>query len=337
MRLARVPSSEAAERIPQMMRSGMVDRHAKISKDGCYRLVPLLEGKDADAESMGFEVVDGTAHSRYRVPPQQRIAEALSDLPEDVRSRLPMKWEHVGSILIIRLDRSADPYLERIGKVYASEVGASTVCVDRGGVSGEYRRPEMEVIFGTETESTRLENGVLYRFDVTKVMFASGNVDERERMKSLDCTGETVVDMFAGIGYFTLPLAKFSGAEKVIACEKNPDSYAFLVGNIELNGLEGRVESILGDNRDLPEGNYADRVLMGYVQTTSSFLPKALRIVKHGGIIHYHDTFPVDCYMECIRNVFDGACPGRYEILGVREVKSFAPAISHYVADVRIS
>lgn len=335
--MARVPSSEASERIPEMMRLDIVDRHAKISKDGKYRLVPLRDGTEDIVAEMGFQVVEGEAHSRYRIPPQQRIADALSDLPREVVGELPLKWETVGSILIIRLRDSASPYLDRIGETYARELDMSTVCVDRGGVSGELRRPEMQVIYGSETTSTRLENGILYRFDVTKVMFASGNVDERERMEHLDCQGETVVDMFAGIGYFTLPLAKYSGAKRVIACEKNPESYEFLVGNVSLNHLGDVVEPVLGDNRDLPEGNYADRVLMGYVQRTAEFLPKALRIVRRGGVIHYHDTFPVDAYMQRIREIFDDACPGGYEILGVREVKSFAPAVSHYVADVRIS
>ena len=225
--------------------------------------------------------------------------------------------------------------LERIGKVYASEVGASTVCVDRGGVSGEYRRPEMEVIFGTETESTRLENGILYRFDVTKVMFASGNTDERMRMRNLDCTGETVVDMFAGIGYFTLPLARFSGARRVFACEKNPESYHYLVENVRLNEVGDVVLPMLGDNRSIPGRDFADRILMGYVQTTSEFLPAALRMIRIGGIIHYHDTFPVGDQDSRVDEIFSPLCG--YEVLGIREVKSFAPSVSHYVADVRIT
>lgn len=286
---------------------------------------------------MGYEIVDGNAHSRDRTPPQERILGALSDLPQAVLEELPMKWEYVGDIVIIKLRESAEPYKARIGDVYAEQLDKSTVCVDRNGVSGEFRRPEMEVIHGTETESVRLENGIRYCFDVTKVMFASGNVDERERMKNLDCTGETVVDMFAGIGYFTLPLAKFSGAKRVIACEKNPDSYAFLKRNIVLNEVEDIVEPVLGDNRDLPGEAFADRILMGYVQTTSEFLPKALSMIKVGGTIHYHDTFYVNEYRERIRSVFEDACgERRFEIIGIREVKSFAPSVSHYVADVRI-
>ena len=337
MKLAKVPVSEASETIPRLMRMDVVNRNAKISKgDGC-RLVPILGGKEEEVRAMGFELTDGFAHSRDRTPPQERILADLHDLPKDVLDGLPMRWEFVGDIAIIRLEDSAEPYKKRIGEVYADELNMSTVCVDRKGVSGEFRRPSMEVIYGSNTESVRLENGILYDFDVTKVMFASGNVDERERMKMFDCTGETVVDMFAGIGYFTLPIAKYANPERVIACEKNPDSYGFLVKNIELNDVKDKVTPVLGDNRDLDYGKeFADRILMGYVQTTSEFIPKALEMIKPGGILHYHDTFYINEYEERLHEIFDRYCPGRYRIEGIREVKSFAPSVSHYVADIRI-
>ena len=167
-------------------------------------------------------------------------------------------------------------------------------------------------------------------------MFASGNTDERMRMRGLDCSGETVVDMFSGIGYFTLPIAKFTGARIIIACEKNPDSYQFLLKNIKLNKVTNNVIPMLGDNRSIPGKKFADRILMGYVQTTSKFLPKAISMIKPGGTIHYHDTFPTGEQDVCVHRIFSAVCDN-YEILGIREVKSFAPAVSHYVADIRIS
>lgn len=332
MKYIKIPSSEAASTISELMCQDVVDRNVKIRKDKDFRYVPILSQHEEELRK-DYEIIECGSYERGRASPQDRIRKGLADLPSDVLSRLPMKWEYVGDIAIIRMD-VPDVYKERIGKVYADELGMKTVCLDGNGVSGEFRRPSMEVIFGSDTISTRLENGIRYRFDVTKVMFASGNTDERERMKRLNCTGETVVDMFAGIGYFTLPIAKFTNASKVIACEKNPDSYEFLVKNLEINEI-GNVEPILGDNRDIPGSGFADRILMGYVQKTSEFLPKALSMIRQGGIIHYHDTFYVNEYEENVNEIFSNICDD-YEVLQIKEVKSFAPSVSHYVVDVRI-
>jgi tRNA G37 N-methylase Trm5 len=44
------------------------------------------------------------------------------------------------------------------------------------------------------------ENGIDQSFDLTKVMFCTGNVTEKLRVAAFNCTGETVVDLYAGIG-----------------------------------------------------------------------------------------------------------------------------------------
>ncbi len=43
----------------------------------------------------------------------------------------------------------------------------------------------------------------------------TGNVTERMRMGRLAASGDTVVDLYTGIGYYTLPLLACAGVAKV--------------------------------------------------------------------------------------------------------------------------
>jgi len=94
------------------------------------------------------------------------------------------------------------------------------------------------------------EHGTRYCLNVEKVMFSRGNVNERARAGGFPALGETVVDMFAGIGYFTLPLALRAKPARIVACDWNPDAVECLRKNVELNKVGGIVEVREGDNRE---------------------------------------------------------------------------------------
>ena len=329
-----VPADRAAELIPYLKEQGCVDLSARITTVDGAKLVPILPGKESIIRSLGLSITSGPAYSEESRPPMERIRERLEAVLGAKTALLPDKWEIAGDVVTVKMDPALFEFGELIGRTYAEVLSARSVLADVSGVSGEFREPDMTLLYGPSGESVKLENGIRYCFDVTKVMFASGNLAERKRMKCLDCTGETVVDMFCGIGYFTLPLAKYSGARRVFACEKNPQSYGFLLKNLALNEINN-VIPLLGDNRDIPGKAFADRILMGYVQTTSVFVPKALEMAKPGCMIHYHDTFPVGKEEEMIRDIFDRYC-SEYTIERIIEVKSFAPGVSHYVADIRV-
>lgn len=202
-----------------------------------------------------------------------------------------------------------------------------TVMQDHG-IKGQYRTPDREIIVGSCTETVHKENGCLFKMDATKVMFSKGNMAERTLMSAYG-DDETVVDMFAGIGYFTIPIATHANPEKIVSIEMNPMAYEYLLKNIKLNHAENIVEPRNGDCMDVTPEGIADRVIMGYVGTTHKYLKPAINAVKsEGGVLHYHETVPEDLIykrpFERIENAARGS--GRYaEILELRKIKNILP------------
>ncbi|MFY9750068.1 MAG: SAM-dependent methyltransferase [Methanoregula sp.] len=193
------------------------------------------------------------------------------------------------------------------------------------------RTPATEVMWGHVGEVCHREGGYSYSLDPRKVMFAQGNRGEKVRMARLvreGHAGARVADMFAGIGYFTIPMAG-SGAQ-VHAMEINPVAFAYLEQNIAKNGLTGRVNASCGDCRTLLSGFY-DRVVMGHFDAVS-ILPLVFPHVGEGSVIHVHSIGEAT---EAIRDLVEGA--GFSASIQVHKVKKYRPHTWHVVQDVTLS
>ena len=203
--------------------------------------------------------------------------------------------------------------------------GIKTVCSIEG-ISGELRQPVVRKIAGNGFETVHKEHGILYNLDVSKVMFSKGNVEERRRLLPLIGKSETVIDMFAGIGYFSLGIAKRAG--KVIAIEKNPEAFRYLLKNIKLNRISN-IETVNDDCRNVDvRGN---RVIMGYFPGTEKFLPSAEKMLPDGGMVHYHNITGSE---EDFARLIKKNMSRDFSTLLTRKVKSYSPSLNHYVADI---
>lgn len=262
-------------------------------------------------------------------------------ISEVLVEKLPDKWEKIGDVLIISLPKILNEYKEVIGITYANILDCKSVLNDIGGIIGEFRTPSVEFIYGTHnTETVHKENGVRYKLDPKRIMFSSGNMSERIRMSNISNNNETIVDLFAGIGYFTLPMAVHSKPKKIFACEKNPISYNYLCENITINNVTSIVEPLKGDNREVSPENVADRVIMGYIDDTDKFLQLAFRCLSNNtGIIHFHDKYPDEVVPDKpLKTIEKEAKKENLDIklLKYKTVKSYAPGISHYVFDFEV-
>jgi len=271
---------------------------------------------------------------RVRARVQRTAGAAVADA-------LPRGFTRLGRVLLLQLPEALRPSFPEIGAAYAAELGCGAVLRRGGPVAGEYRRPTVELLFGSETETVVQEHGVRWRFDAREVMFARGNKEERARVGRLVGPGERVVDLFAGIGYLTIPAARAHPSVRVTAVEVNPTAYRYLLENLRLNGVAGQVRALRGDNRELelPAGE-ADRVLLGFLPSAVPWVGRAWGLLKPGGgTLHVHTVGPVDAGAEgAAAEVAEALtrCGAPVRSLRPRAVKPYGPGRTHFVVDAVI-
>ncbi len=276
-----------------------------------------------------------------RAPPRtlQDVLAESGEVDSNVLNVAPRGWQIIGDIIIVHLSKDAYQHRHLIGegllKLYPR---CRTVLIDMG-VKGAFRVPAVEWLAGGKnTETVHSENGCRFRLDAGKIMFSPGNMNERLRMSRVGA-GENVLDMFAGIGYFTIPMAVHSAPKRITAVELNPVSYDYLLENIRLNGVDDIVTPVLGDCTDATPDDTADRTIMGYLNITDRQLEAGMRSLKKGGVLHYHEGAPEALsYERAISRLRRTAEKlGReIEVLGTRNVKKYSPGVRHIVVDARI-
>jgi tRNA wybutosine-synthesizing protein 2 len=187
------------------------------------------------------------------------------------------------------------------------------------------RLPNVSILYGIPHDVTFRESGITYTINPAKIMFSQGNRLEKQRIRTLIHPGETVADMFAGIGYFALSAA-VAGA-RVHAMEINPNSCAYLRKNAEINGVADVITIDCGDCLTHLAGPY-DRILMGHFDALN-FFTAALSHAKSGTSIHVHG---LGNRIKDIEDILQGA--GFRYSLSEHRVKKYANHIWHCVWDV---
>ncbi|OFV68743.1 MAG: SAM-dependent methyltransferase [Candidatus Syntrophoarchaeum caldarius] len=304
----------------------LLDRRLRIKSTEKSLKIPITNVPD-DTQSDKINEITGC---RVQVDRGdfERVARKLTI--EDIIGLKP-SFEVLGDIAVmlppgdVAINDAADAIL-RVNK------GIRTVVIPKTPVSGEYRVRTFEWVGGAPIHEIELrEYGNRFRFDIRKVYFTPRLATERQRVASQVGSDELVVDMFAGVGPYTIPVAK--RARRVIAIDINPDATHYLMKNLSLNRIEN-VEVRTGDVREIaPElANVADRAIMNLPLQAFEFLDAALTIIKHGGVVHFYDIRQDnDLFGGLIRKLERKV--GGIRILHRGVVRSYAPHLYNVVVD----
>ena len=260
---------------------------------------------------------------------------------------LPRGFQTIGNVVIIKVNPILLGKKEIISQKYLDLLPSiKSVYLNSGRVKGQFRTPEqIEFLVGVENSLVEhKEHGVIYKFDFTKIMFSMGNLNERKHLATLVKEGEVIVDMFAGIGYFSLPIAKHSKPKKIFSIELNPNSFKYLTENVKLNHFEDIITPIEGDSKieviNLSKsGVKADRIIMGVFPAPKDFIKEALTLAKiEGTIYHYEGIVDKEKYLDLFNEFKEIAEKNDFkcDLLAKRFVKSYGPGLYHVVLDINV-
>lgn len=227
---------------------------------------------------------------------RKRLRDKLSEAyPKEQWDKIYNSFDIIGDIAIIKIPPSNYANAETIAKqIMTVNRNIKTVFTPSTRIAGDFRVRELRLLAGEDQTSTiHKEAGCTFRVDVEKTYYSPRLSYEHTRVASLVKRGETVVNMFAGVGCFSIFIAKNVRSIKVYSIDINPIAIQCMEENVKINKVDGSVFPMLGDAKEIIEANLqgvADRVLMPLPEKALEYLPYAISALKPtGGMIHYYD------------------------------------------------
>ena len=327
---------EAARRL--LLSEGLLDTSKRIVCQGEELILPIkpgLEEKLPHSLRDRGRLVRRPFESLGRRP--SNIAEALSGiLSEGEIRRLGRSYDMVGRILVIAIPEELYPKRRQIGAALLEWLRVDTVACKVSAVSGEYRVRSLEVIAGSSSlETLHRENGLRFRLDLSKVFFNPRLASERWRVALLARDDQQVLDMFAGVGPFSISIARASTlpGRRIVAIDKNREAVRYLGHNVGLNKAWA-VRPILADSGLLvaafaKRGVLFDRVIMNLPWLAHMFVETAASVLREHGYLHYYRLLPKGEESRVIPEELGSG----FDVEQIRCVEDYSPSSSIFVAD----
>jgi len=208
---------------------------------------------------------------------------------------LPRSYDIVGDIAVIRIPEAIEHRTEAIAEaIMETNKHVKTVLRQVSPVLGELRLRSLRWIAGEKrTETVHKEHGCLFRVNLECCYFSPRLSHERKRIAGQVGLDEVVINMFSGVGCYSIVIAKHSGAKKVFSIDLNPAAVEYQRENVRLNRVEGVVKPMLGDASEVIRESLldvADRVLMPLPEKAYEYLDYAALASRPGDCwVHYYD------------------------------------------------
>jgi Predicted methyltransferase len=336
---------------------GLLDSSCKPFADDFFLYIPLLKYPEKEerlkiGKAVGNQFSAPLNRPVFTMPYLKDISFQIQKKSLTVSEILgfTIAYEIIGDIAVID-DKiadsdSADSHISQdISKIadaiLTAHPSVKTILLSTGPISGEFRTRPLKFIAGiNKTATIHKEYGCKYKIDLQRAYFTPRLSTERHRILSQIKKDDVVIDMFAGVGPYSIMIAKNASPKCVIANDKNADAVSLLRENIDLNKAAG-VTALNEDALFLSEKypKTGDHVIMNLPHNAFDFLDTAVAICKPGGVIHYYAMTSEDDLFDGSIELIKTAAKKQnrdIEVVEKKAVRSYAPHQYNICLDVRI-
>jgi len=331
----KVPKRYADKVIKRLLKDSIIDPNFRIERDENFVFIPIRELVDAGKVHESASIIETTFKEKIRHPRDFR--EILKDKIDDkMLDKIRRSFDIIGDIVILEIPEELEEYKYLIGEAALKFTKKRAVFRKKSKVKGVVRIRDFEHLAGEDSsQTTHIEYSTRMKLDIKKVYFSPRLANERERVARQVQKGEIVLDMFAGVGPFSLAIARHRKASKIYAVDINPLAIKYLKENIRLNRAN-KIIPFQGDIREVAEKipEKVDRIIMNLPGSSREFLDIAVDMIKDGGIIHYYEF--ARNFETPIEHLKEAAKPSKVKILHKRMVKSKSPGVWQIAIDAKI-
>jgi len=276
-----VPRERAEEIRRRLLERDLLQKHLRIASEGETVLLPIRRQVEMGFPTAEKDFVEGfTAIRSYR---------DVVEVPAAARSSLPSSFDVVGDIAVIKIPETLREHRRSIGTAILRWNPSLKVVLEDRGVKGVHRIRELDAIAGERRTTTiHREHGLRYRVDLSQAYFSPRLASERKRIADLVREGERVADPFAGVGPYSILIAKRRRPREIVASDANPVAVRFLRANVAANRAE-RITVLEGDARAvLKRVAPVDRVILDLPHSAMDYLPPAFGALADEGTVHLY-------------------------------------------------
>ena len=319
---------EQAEKIRKYLsKKNVLRKDLKIRRNDDFVYLPIEKvPKELDSSKIIEEDFE-------EIKKKPKSYKEIISIPNKLKHKLPISYDIIGDIILIKLQEELLEYKEKIGEsLLQTNKNIKTVCLTKP-VKGELRTRDLEIIAGEKcTKTLHKEYGLSFEVDVSKIYFSSRLSTERKRVADLVKPGEIIVDMFAGVAPFSLMIAKYAHPRIIFALDKNKDAVVYAQKNIKRNNVLDKIEIIHADAKKVKnilnqKGVKANRIIMNLPFSAFLFFEYALEIIANQCILHYYDIIKEGRIEERIKELNKIAEENKISLTNfdIRKIKSYAP------------